>query len=249
MSVNELSFLPAPLSFVLNGIIEDAKRIFSDVLLSITLFGSAAEGKLRSTSDVNLIIVLKGFKKEHADAIADSLRLAHAQIDLEIMFITETEIQRAAESFSVKFLDIESRHVVLYGQDYFTDLKIPPALIRERLRQILTNLILRLREQYIFHSNREEKLLNIIADTASPLRSAAFSILSLQNKSLTSPKIALQTLIENSPSGSSWLQTLLEISQARENGALPVDIKNTYFSILDIASFLLSLVEITNESV
>src|SRR5437016_11858847 len=48
---------------VLSDFLEAARNSFGDHLRSVTLFGSAAEGKLRPTSDVNLVVVLSAFEQ------------------------------------------------------------------------------------------------------------------------------------------------------------------------------------------
>ena len=63
------------------------------------------------------------------------------------MFILETEVALAAEAFAVKFADIETRHEVLFGKDYFSDLEIPVDALKFRVRQVLANQVLRLREK------------------------------------------------------------------------------------------------------
>jgi len=142
-------------------------------LPSVTLFGSAAEGRLRPSSDVNLILVLKRFDQAAADGLSDALRTAHAAIMLEVMFILEAEVPLAAEAFAVKFSDIETRHEVLFGNDYFSDLDIPIDALKFRVRQVVANQVLRLREAYVLNSQQDEELSRIIAGVAGPLRSAA----------------------------------------------------------------------------
>src|SRR5947199_4454233 len=46
--------LPAPIAEILNSFLQSAKDAFGSDLISVVLFGSAAEGKLRATSDLNL---------------------------------------------------------------------------------------------------------------------------------------------------------------------------------------------------
>ncbi len=249
MNPNTSLALQENIQLVLDSFIQDATKIFADDLLSATLFGSASQGVLRPTSDVNLILVLKQFKREQADLISDSARLAHAQIGLEVMFILDTELQRAAESFSVKFLDIETRHAVLHGKDYFKDFKISASALKLRLRQVLTNLILRLREQYVLLSNRDELLSHVIADSASPLRSAAFSLLRLKKLPVASPKDALIKIIEDSSQSSAWMITLADMSHARENNLQASKINPTYFSLIDIAEYLMLLAEQIDEHI
>lgn len=61
---------------------------------------------MRATSDVNLIAVLTAFDSARIDALREPLRLAHATVRLDVMFLLESEIAAASESFAVKFSDI-----------------------------------------------------------------------------------------------------------------------------------------------
>jgi len=224
----------------LDDFVQSAKDSFKSDLLSVTLFGSAAEGRLRPSSDVNLILVLKRFDQAAADAVSEPLRTAHAAIMLEAMFILESEIALAAEAFAVKFADIETRHEVLFGKDYFTDLEIPIDALRLRVTQVLTNQVLRLRESYVLNSAQDEQLSRIIAGVAGPLRAAAMTILKLQGRSASNPKEALQLVAHDHP-GAQWDPVLLAITKARDGVALASgDARNVYFSILALANLMLA---------
>src|SRR5262245_2236135 len=231
--------LPETVIRWLNDFVQSAKEVFGGDLLSVTLFGSAAEGKLRPSSDVNLILVLRRFEQAAADAISEKLRAAHAAIMLEAMFILENEIELAAESFAVKFADIETRHEVLFGTDYFSDLDIPREALKFRVRQVLANQILRLRESYVLNSAQEEQLSRIIAGVAGPLRASAVTLLKLKGRSAPSPKEALQLVAHDHP-GSDWASVLNAITQAREGTLLAADdARSVYFSILALAKLML----------
>src|SRR5688572_1936942 len=88
-------------------------------LRSVVLFGSAAEDRLRETSDVNAIVVLRRIDAAAAARIADGLRLARAAIRLETMLLLEREIPDAAADFAVKFSDVLRRRRVVFGDDPF----------------------------------------------------------------------------------------------------------------------------------
>ena len=107
--------MPKQIDIILSKFIEETKNIFVDDLVSIVLFGSAAEDEFRQTSDVNMMIVLKDFTLENVKEIRESFRTAHIAIQLNARFILKSEIALAAESFAVKFLDMASRHRILYG--------------------------------------------------------------------------------------------------------------------------------------
>src|SRR6266540_1219418 len=155
--------------------VEAAQNAFGDDLVSAVLFGSAAEGRLRSFSDVNLLLLLKRFDRNRADLVRDPMRTAHAAMRLDVMFLLESEIDAVMDAFAVKFSDILSRRRVLFGPDPFVNLVIPPEAVRRRTIQVLLNLMLRMRERYALVSLREEQLALVAAEVVGPLRACAAS--------------------------------------------------------------------------
>jgi predicted nucleotidyltransferase len=184
-------------------------------LEALILFGSAAEGRMRASSDVNLLVVLHCFNSDHIDRVSDLLQNAAAAVELHPMFLLSSELPLAAESFSVKFDDIAQRRVLLYGTDPFEGLVIPRPLLVQRLQQVLFNLTLRLRTLYAVGRAREESLAALIADAAAPLRRSAFAILELRGARPPSPKVALECLVAEL--GGNWIEDLQNLSKARED--------------------------------
>jgi len=143
---------------VLSNFVEAARGSFGDQLRSVTLFGSAAEGKLRPTSDVNLVVVLSAFEKTMADLLRQPLRVSQAAIQLRPMFVLDSEIRDATRSFAPKFADILRRRVVLYGDDSFSAVTVPREAEIRQLKQQLLNITLRLRTAYVARSLCDEQL-------------------------------------------------------------------------------------------
>lgn len=211
--------LPQDVAQSLADFVNAAKAALGPDLVSAVLFGSAAEGRLRATSDVNLILVLARFDAERIDPLREPLRLAHAAIRLQVMFLLDSEVGAAAEAFAVKFSDIRERHKVLAGSDPFAALAPSRPATLTRLRQILLNFILRTRERYALVSLREEQLAALIADAAGPLRSAAALLLQLEGRHAPTPKAALEALAAELGAGDSR-EPLAVLSSAREQSAL-----------------------------
>lgn len=132
--------LPAPVERVLRDFVDAARDAFGPDLRSIVLYGSAAEGRLRRTSDVNVIVVLHAFDPARADRLREPLRVAQTAVRLAAMFLLESEIGAAAEAFAVKFADVLRRRRVLHGDDLFAHLAIGRPAEIARLRQVLHNL-------------------------------------------------------------------------------------------------------------
>ena len=169
MKISELESLGSVQS-VLGDFVTEAQAAFGDDLQSIVLFGSAVEARLRPTSDVNLLLVLRRFERAQAEQLQRPLRVAQAAVRLSPMFLLESELPAAAQAFAVKFDDILHRRALLFGSDPFAQLQIPRAARIARLRQVLLNLKLRLREQFVLRGLREEQLVLAIADATAPLR-------------------------------------------------------------------------------
>lgn len=228
--------LPSHVTAALSHFLDAARSAFGENLRSIVLFGSAAEGKLRTTSDVNLLLVLCEIDRTQFDEIREPLRVARAAVRLEPMFVLESELGEAAEAFANKFEDIRRRHVVLHGDDLISGLNISPDALRRRLRQVLLNQAMRLRDLYAERSLREEQASAAIAEAAGPLRASAASILDLEGRPAADPKTALATLAGEAKD---FEGVLAHMSEARERGILaPGTAAATLFDVARLARWL-----------
>jgi len=219
-SETALEQLPEQVRQLLNGLTDAARQSFGQDLVSLVLFGSAAEGRLRPTSDLNLLIILKRFERGAVDTFREPLRLAQVAARATAMFVLEPELPLAAEAFAVKFADIARRHCVLHGEDIVAHLTASREARKLRLRQVLMNLTLRLRERYATASLREEQLAIVIAEAAGPLRAAAFTLCELEGQVASSPRAALEK-VTATLEGADWGRLLEAITQARQSRSLP----------------------------
>jgi predicted nucleotidyltransferase len=215
--------LPSTTKVLLEQLVRSARDCFSDDLKSMVLFGSGAEGRLRLTSDLNLLIILKRFDKGRVDSFREPLRLAQVTARASVMFLLEKELAEAAEAFAVKFADIVQRHRVLYGEDLVSNLTTSRAARKLRLRQVLLNLTFRLRERYATTSLREEHLAIVVAEAAGPLRAAAAALCELEGHAAGSPREALER-VAGSVGGEGCTQLLEALTEARQSRALPAGI-------------------------
>ena len=230
--------LPQNVDGALAEFLKAAKDAFADHLASVVLFGSGAEGRLRPTSDVNIILVLTEFARGEIERLAPALNLARAAIRLEAMFLLASEVPAAVECFAQKFADIERRRRVLYGPDPFLNVAPPRAAQIFRLKQVLLNLALRLRESYAERAGREEQLAALVAESAGPLRTCAATLLDLEKGSPPSPKEALELVVQAS-GNPEWSRALSHISEARKRCPIEAEgLAPTLFSILEISDAL-----------
>ena len=172
-----LQDLPEAIVLGLSGFVESATAIYGSDLKSVVLFGSGAEGRLSAASDINLILVLTSFDSGKADAMRGPFAAAQAAIKLGLCSSSNLNFSRrsfrSVRNFPTSFADIESCTVPIR-------LRRPAVILR--LKQVLLNLMLRLREGYVDRGSAPERISALIAEAAGPLRSCAATLLELKGK-------------------------------------------------------------------
>ncbi|HLX43072.1 MAG TPA: hypothetical protein VKR43_06545 [Bryobacteraceae bacterium] len=235
--------LPDAISRSLQAFVDAAVVAFGPDLKSVVLYGSGADGSLRPTSDVNLLLVLSAFDAAKASALRPPYSIAEAAIQLTAMFLLESEVLAALEAFAQKFSDVHRRHRVLYGSDPFASVSIPRPAVIFRLKQVLLNLTLRLREGYVARGSTPERLSTLIAESAGPLRSCAATLRELTGDATVPPKEALRLFVENL-NEPGWDEILAHITETRGRAFLdPRAAGETLFRLIDLATRLRARVE------
>jgi predicted nucleotidyltransferase len=230
--------LPDNVSHALRDFVGAARDAFGDALVSAVLYGSAAEGRLRATSDVNVLLVLSSFDAASAARLAPALRMAEAAVQLHAMFLLENELPAAVEAFAEKFDDVLRRRQVIHGADPFASMAVPRDALRARLRQTTLNLVLRMRHALVARGTREEQLALALAASAGPMRSAAASLLELEGRPVASPKDALETIVAEA-GHQGWRDALAVLSTAREDRrAAPGAAGPAHAALIEVARLL-----------
>jgi predicted nucleotidyltransferase len=233
MTAASVAALPPVVEGALRDFVGAAVQSFGGELKSVVLYGSAAEGRLRATSDVNVIVVLGAFERDAAGRIREPLRVAQAAAGLKVMFLLESEISDALEAFAAKFADVLQRRRVLHGADVFAGRSVPRAAEVASLKQGLLNLALRLRAAYAERGLRGEQLALVVADAAGPLRTCARDLLELEGRPAGTPKEALESVATSL--GGDWMDTLARLSEARETRSLPPGVAGpVLFRLIDL---------------
>jgi predicted nucleotidyltransferase len=189
-----LDGLPETVAAGLADFLDAARKTLSADLVSAVLFGSAADGRLAPTSDVNLLLVLAAFSPEKLAALRGALLKAEAAINLRVMFLLDRELPSAAEFFAQKFADIRRRHRILFGKDVLVSLAVPRSAEIFRLRQMLLNLVLRMREAFVSRGRRPEQVMRILADALGPMRAACATLLELEGAAATDSDAAFKSV-------------------------------------------------------
>ncbi len=228
--------LPPAIEQGLAARVAAAREALGPDLVSVVLHGSAAEGRLRPASDVNLVLVLRVFDGARAAALRPALDAARVAFGASPMFLLESEIAPAAEAFAVKLADVARRRRVLFGADPFAACGVPRAAQRDRLRQVLLDQVIRMRARFLRAGRAEGPLADAIADAAGPLRAAAASLLELEGTRAPSSREALAASVRGEPALEAAVAAM---SRAREAGPLPLaEATEAYLGLLAVAERL-----------
>jgi predicted nucleotidyltransferase len=227
--------LPSEVDGALQEFVGACRDAFGPGLRAVVLYGSAAEGRLRPTSDVNVIVVSDAFTAAAADRLREPFRAAQASIRLEAMFLLASEVEAAGHAFAAKFDDVLHRRRVIFGDDVFAALTIPRAALVARLKQVLLNTALRLRALYVGRGLHEEQLALAVADAAGGLRSAASALLELQGRPAASPRAALEA-VAAALGAPALSEAVSRMPEARETARLPPGVAGpTLLRLIEVA--------------
>jgi predicted nucleotidyltransferase len=235
---DRLRDLPPVVGTILEEFVAALDQAMGPQLESVILFGSAAEGRLRATSDVNLLVIAREWTLDQLDSARSPLRAGRAAAGLTVMFLKSSELRAAVESFAVKFADIKARHRVLLGTSPFDSMVITREASLRRVQQVLLNLELRLRERYVVDGDHEERLEQVIADVTGPIRASAATLMALQDGRTRAPKTALEEIFADG----SRERCLREISAVHRGEHLPAGAARTLFAdVLDLIADLAAI--------
>jgi predicted nucleotidyltransferase len=230
-----LGDLPATTREILAELVQSVIEALAPNLRCVLLFGSAAEGRLRPTSDVNLLVLANHLSGAQLDALRAPSKAGRAAAGVAILFLESAEFSDACESFAMKFADMKARHRVLYGENPFATVEISRDAAIRRLRQVLLNLKLRLRERYVLEGDQSDRLALALADMTGPIRVGAATLLALRDGVDRPPKLALQEFC----SEPRWADCLEQLSAVHRGESLsPERVQMLVGSVLELLAAL-----------
>lgn len=163
---------PRPVQAALDEFCREAIAALGEQLVSIVLYGGVSAGEYApASSDVNVMVILRPQAATDAallDRLVEPVRQAARAIGLTLLLQGEDELAGSLDVFPSKYLDIRARHKLLHGRDVVSGLQIPRDHLRLRSEQELRNLLMRLRQAYLYRSAG-------VADQLGTLLSSAVS--------------------------------------------------------------------------
>jgi predicted nucleotidyltransferase len=149
-------------------LVERLKGAYTDRLVAVILYGSAAGGDhhLRF-SDLNVLCVLKGITPRELAEAGPILRWWREQGNPAPLLLSAEEARNATDCFPIEFHDIQERRRVLYGEDVVAGVEIDECFYRAQVEHELRAKLLRLRQKAAGVLSDKELLRGLLADSVS----------------------------------------------------------------------------------
>jgi len=175
--------LPEKVQKSLKDFVEDLKNLYSDQLVSVILYGSAAgEDFVAGRSDINTIVILKKVDFDSLQKYQARQRKFEKLGIVAPLFLEPEYIQSSADSFPIEFLDIKNQNKVLYGEDFFSGLEIHVTHLRLQCEQEIKGKLIRLRQHFLEAGTSTEKLEKLLSSSLASFIPVWRNMLRLKNK-------------------------------------------------------------------
>ena len=153
------SAIPQTLQEDIKQFVQSLANALGDDLVSIVIYGGMAKSKsIKETDTIKLMLVIREITTDILDRIADPYMKHKRSNQIQLLTLSEEDLQTSTDVFPIKFLDMQQDYEVLAGQDVVKGLEISRDNLRIRCEQELKNLMLRLRQTYINHSSKPKVL-------------------------------------------------------------------------------------------
>ena len=165
-------------------------------LKSVVLYGSAAAGNyVPEYSDVNLMCLLGEASFAAITGLAPVVEWWAKQKHHAPLLMTEEDLRRGADVFSIEFLDMQGSYRVLWGADPLKGLEIPMNSHRTQVEYELREKVILLRQRLLLVAGEDgakwELLLQSVPAVGTLTRHA---LIALGEKAVTSKREAVGNL-------------------------------------------------------
>ena len=152
----------------LDQLVEKLRAAHGERLVSVILYGSAADGDHQPKySDFNILCVLSDITPRELRASEEIFRWWREQGSPSPLLLTENEVANSTDCFAIEFLDIQHQHRVLHGKDVISGLIIDRSFYRAQVEHDLRAKLLRLRQKASGMLSDPDLLRRLLVDSIS----------------------------------------------------------------------------------
>ena len=219
----------------LDELVGRLKTASGDNLVSVVLYGSAAQGQFHEHySDVNVLAVFRDLGAGPLSLLTPVIGWwTHEEKFTPPLLMTEAELRESADVFAIELLDIQNTHRTLFGEDIVSAIQVPMNLHRVEVEHELRSTLLRLRQHMLLSPDNESELKLVLAKSLS-------GVLTLVRHALIAlgddPPRDKAKLVEHAGQvfgiDSQPLRTVLNLRNNQEHAVDTIDAYNAYLSAI-----------------
>lgn len=151
--------LPEEVQGHLEKIIAQVRKGWPSDFDGLVLYGSAARGDfIAGRSNINLLVVVRGVSVDFMQGMGRLHRQWGKHQIVAPLVMTKDDLGRSGRLFPLEFLQMTQNHVVLAGQDPFSEFSLDPVRLGWQCEQELMANLLRLRQRFIEGEARVEAI-------------------------------------------------------------------------------------------
>jgi hypothetical protein len=148
--------------------VERMRAAAGENLVSVVLYGSAAEGEFHPEySDLNMLCVLGDASFASLNNMVGVVEWWRGKKHHPPLVLTLTDLRTSADVFSIEFVDMKQRYRVLHGQDVLQNLEVPMQLHRSQLEYELREKLFLLRQHVLLAGRDEKQLWEVMLNSLS----------------------------------------------------------------------------------
>ena len=155
-------------SELINDFVQRMRAAASENLLSLILYGSAADGEFHPEySDLNLMAIVRDSSFPSLAGIAPVIEWWRKRKHRPPLVLSAEELKASTDVFSIEFTDMKSRYHVLHGEDVLRELPVPMRLHRFQLEYELREKLFLLRQHLLVAGKNESNLWEVMLHSLS----------------------------------------------------------------------------------
>ena len=228
-------------------IASDYKKLFSDDLISIILYGSAAGHDYRpGKSDLNFMIVLSDNGIDNIDKalpIIKKWRKKHVAIPL---FLTKEYIRTSLDVFPIEYINFQQAHILVFGENILEGLFFETEHVRLQCEREIKGKLLLLRQAFLETEGKERGLKTVINESLVALLAIFKALLYLKQINIPKRKRSLiQVMAREFNISAGLFEKLLDVKEVKLNPKDP-ELREMFRQLLGEVKKLSDSINIAN---
>lgn len=178
-SLKNVNELPLPVQSVITEFATKLLKDLGDNVLTLLVYGSAAGSNFnQAVSTINMAVVVRSLEFSVLNQSLGLVKWGHKHKMATPLFLTKEYILNSLDVFPIEFSEVKEHHIIIFGEDIFTNLDIPLKDVRLLCEQQVKGKLLHLRQAYLDigpnPSVLKKLLLSALSDLAPIFRQLIF---------------------------------------------------------------------------